>query len=96
MMITALFLLGTLTATPSANIPHSVHETAEAPAKAPRGRKPQDPNKVICKSEAVIGSRTNVKKTCHTRAEWRELEGNTTSNVREFQREGRANGTIGG
>jgi hypothetical protein len=33
-----------------------------------------DPNKVICRSQEVIGSRLATEKTCHTAAEWAQYE----------------------
>ena len=41
---------------------------ATSPASA--AKKPQDPNKVVCKTEADTTSRISRKRTCRTRAEW--------------------------
>lgn len=33
-----------------------------------------DPNQVVCRSEAEIGSRVSRRRVCRTRAEWQELQ----------------------
>jgi hypothetical protein len=33
-----------------------------------------DPNKVICRTDEVIGSRLQTEKTCHTAQEWAQYE----------------------
>jgi hypothetical protein len=38
------------------------------------GKKPEDPNKLICKFEENSGSRITRTKTCHTRAEWTQVQ----------------------
>ena len=88
MFISALLLL-------AAGEPLPAQPTAEAAKTKTERRDDRDPNKIICKREPVIGSRLNAKKKCHTRAEWREMELGTTKAVRDSQREGRANSTIG-
>lgn len=59
-------------------------------------KKEKDPNERICKREKVVGSLTGGKKTCHTRAEWEEMDMNARKGVREFQQDRRGNGTLGG
>ena len=33
-----------------------------------------DPNQIVCRSEAEIGSRLSRRRVCRTRAEWQELQ----------------------
>jgi hypothetical protein len=37
---------------------------------ASAGKKPEDPDKVVCKTDADSTSRITRKRTCRTRAEW--------------------------
>ncbi|WP_288412537.1 hypothetical protein [uncultured Sphingomonas sp.] len=34
---------------------------------------PDDPAKLICRREAVLGTHARRRKVCHTRAEWAEM-----------------------
>ena len=34
----------------------------------------QDPNRQICKSKPVVGSRLNKIRECHSAAEWQDME----------------------
>jgi hypothetical protein len=45
---------------------------APAAESAPRGR--DDPDREICKSKPVIGSRLKRVRECHTAAEWEDLK----------------------
>ena len=50
--------------------------TAAAPQDTPaapehRGRR--DPNRVICRSEPILGSRINMQRQCFTAAEWETM-----------------------
>jgi hypothetical protein len=53
-------------------------ETSPAPEQTARPAKPaklakDDPNRIICKREATIGSRVSAKKVCKTQADWKTL-----------------------
>lgn len=37
-------------------------------------KKPQDPNKILCRVESATTSRIAVNRVCHTRAEWKEID----------------------
>lgn len=45
-----------------------------ASAQETDSKKISDPNKVICRSEPVIGSRLQTTRTCLTRQQWLERE----------------------
>jgi hypothetical protein len=38
-----------------------------------KGRSGEDPNRQICKSQPVIGSRVARKRECHTAQQWEEM-----------------------
>lgn len=78
-------------AAPGAAETPSASEQAGTPAS-----KASDPNRKICRSEPIIGSLSRSKKTCRTRAEWKEMEAKGGSSFREFQDQNRANSTVGG
>ena len=42
--------------------------------------------KVICKTKKVTGSRTKVKRTCMTKAQWDELAERTKKSMDDFSR----------
>ena len=45
-----------------------------AAAEAPASAKPKyDPNRLVCESRAVIGSRLQRVRVCHTMLEWEEV-----------------------
>lgn len=52
---------------PAFDIPMDLMQTAA----------PDDDNRVICRRERLIGSRSNITRTCMTRRQWRELADNT-------------------
>ena len=47
---------------------------APALARPQTEKKPQDPNRVICRTNTVTGSRLATQKTCLTAPEWDRLE----------------------
>jgi hypothetical protein len=49
-----------------------------------------DPNKVICRTIAEIGSRLNRSRACHTAAEWEDLRRQASGNVEKIQAQSRA------
>ncbi|MES2444972.1 MAG: hypothetical protein V4574_19275 [Pseudomonadota bacterium] len=57
------------------------------PAIAQQGGKKtsKDPNRVICKTTDVIGSRLQTKRTCMTAAEWQILEREQRSTTERIQ-----------
>lgn len=46
----------------------------------------KDPDKVICKSEKMTGSRTKTRRICMTRAEWDGLSRATKKGMDDFNR----------
>ncbi|HET8613614.1 MAG TPA: hypothetical protein VFL92_12695 [Sphingomonas sp.] len=57
---------------------------AASPASAKNGSKTPDPNRVICRTQSVLGTRLKTIRTCHTQAEWEQLRHdvrNTTDRV---------------
>jgi hypothetical protein len=61
--------------------------TGETPAPVGAAAKK---DRLICRSETVIGSRLRGKRICRTKAEWVESEKQNTDAVREMQRTTRA------
>ncbi len=57
------------------------------PAAAKPGGKGDnlDPNKVICRSNEVIGSRLQTARTCLTRAQWKQQEAEQRRTVQRIQ-----------
>jgi hypothetical protein len=43
-------------------------------AAAEKPKKPYDPNREICKSKAVVGSRLQRIRECHTAQQWLEMK----------------------
>jgi len=74
-MRSALLLIAALTATSATAMPprHGDHSQTS------------DPNKVICHSEPVLGSRLQVNKTCHTAQEWADLRQQQRDTVERVQ-----------
>jgi len=62
---------------------------ATAPALAhPEGsdkHAPADPNKVVCKTEDVLGSRLQTQKQCMTVAQWTQLQHETYNTMDRVQ-----------
>jgi hypothetical protein len=52
----------------------------------------QDPNRVICRSEPVIGSRLQSKRTCLTSSQWAQMERDQRDTVDRVQRSGQRPG----
>ena len=44
-------------------------------------------DKLICRSEPVTGSRTQVKRTCMTQAQWDDLAERTRNGLRQFDQQ---------
>ncbi|MEM1196587.1 MAG: hypothetical protein AAGH57_10825 [Pseudomonadota bacterium] len=64
--------------------------TGPAPADEPvkEEAKKNDPDEIICRREAVVGSKFK-KKICATRAEWQTLADRARDTTHEFQRRGK-------
>lgn len=45
-----------------------------AAARPQTDKKPADPNRTVCRTTEVIGSRLNTRKTCMTAVQWDQLE----------------------
>jgi hypothetical protein len=54
-----------------------------AAAAAPANQTP-DPEKKICKTERVTGSRTRTQRICMTAAEWQQLAARTAQNIDRY------------
>ena len=84
----AIVLACACSSTPPAAGPAAAVAPAK-PAVAQAAAKPAkpvaDPNKVICHSDTPIGQHVPVE-TCHTRAEWAELNKAQSNDVRDVQR----------
>jgi len=69
---------------------------AAAPGGAPKSGK--DPNKMVCRSEAITGSRF-VQRVCRTNAQWDQTEQNAANYKREIEDrnglQGKASGPFG-
>lgn len=50
------------------------------------GQQPAKKEKMICKSEKVTGSRTKVRRTCMTQAQWDQLAESTKKGLDEMGR----------
>lgn len=50
----------------------------------------------ICRTTDRIGSRVSAVRTCHTKAEWDDMEAETRSSIRDFQEHRSGNPTNGG
>ena len=48
--------------------------SAPGSAAATKGDEARDPNREICKSRPVVGSRLKRVRECHTAAEWEDLK----------------------
>lgn len=58
-----------------------------APAMAQTApKKPADPNKMICRSEPVIGSRLESTRRCMTAQQWTDLQRETRQTIERVQR----------
>jgi hypothetical protein len=49
-------------------------QSAAAPAPAAKDKKAWDPNREICKSKPVLGSRLQRIRECHTAQQWLEMK----------------------
>ena len=47
-----------------------------------KDKKPVDPNKRVCRTEVATGSRF-ARSTCHTLAEWGQIDGTNGSDARD-------------
>jgi hypothetical protein len=49
-----------------------------------------NPNKIVCRTEAEMGTRVKRAKVCHTLAEWEDMRRQTDRNVEKIQAQARA------
>ena len=54
-------------------------------ARHSSGKLTGDPNRMICRSEEVVGSRLQTKKTCMTAVQWDQLEREQRASVERIQ-----------
>lgn len=66
----------------------SLASIAASPAADAAKKEASDPNKMICKRQAQIGSRLATKKTCMTAAQWEEARREDQQLLLEKQRNG--------
>ena len=59
---------------------------APALARPQTDKKQQDPNRVICRTEDVIGSRLMTKRHCMTAQQWSDLRQETRRSIERIQR----------
>jgi hypothetical protein len=63
-------------------------EPATSPAAATEeAAQPAPEEKMICRSEKITGTRSKVRRTCHTRAEWDAIAEATRKTMDFFYRE---------
>lgn len=63
----------------------AVLAAAPAEARKPRDVDPKDPNKMICRTEEVIGSRLASKRTCMTAQQWEDMRREQRTTVDRIQ-----------
>jgi predicted secreted protein len=59
------------------------------PAVAKEKADPNDPNRIICEKQEVLGSRLATKKVCMTAAEWKEQRAQDRQAIEKGQMEAR-------
>jgi hypothetical protein len=64
----------------------AVAHAASEPATTKRGPS-NDPNEVVCVSQAQIGTRLNRRRVCRTRAEWAEHQAEHKQEVERAQQQ---------
>ena len=50
----------------------------------PAAEKADDPQRLICKTQSVTGTRTLTKRTCLTAAQWRDQRGEAQKGLRDI------------
>lgn len=58
---------------------------AASASARPAEKKNLDPNRVVCRSEEVVGSRLQTRKTCMTAMQWDQLEREQRATVDRIQ-----------
>jgi invasion protein IalB len=61
---------------------------AQAPAPTPPVQmkgKDTDPNKVVCETQSVVGSRLATRRVCMTRAQWADLRSQDRQEIDKVQ-----------
>jgi hypothetical protein len=87
--MTPLILAAALSLIAASDVPQTA-PTSSTPA-ANSDKPKDDPDKVICRSQPVTGSRF-IKRVCHTRAEWAQMD----AQVQEMERQMREHSAITG
>lgn len=59
---------------------------AAAPMPASTGKKPMDPNRVVCRTEEVTGSHLASERKCMTLPQWKEYDRLQRESVDQAQR----------
>jgi hypothetical protein len=68
--------------------------TAKPAAASSAKNSPDD--KIVCRSTDTTGSRLEVRKECHTIAEWRDITQQSRDSVDDLQRRHLTTGAVGG
>ena len=84
-------VLGACATKPSRLLDNDPTNDSGTPVAAVVG-KTADPDREVCRREAVTGSRF-TKKICHTQAEWDRMRARAQSGTRDIQRLGGTTGT---
>jgi hypothetical protein len=94
MILQALAALAVLAGADATQTPSGANAAATdaAPAKAPNAK---DPDKVVCRTEAITGSRF-LQRVCHTQAEWDEMHREAELMQRESNQRPANSATTGG
>jgi hypothetical protein len=75
--------------------PVGAQTSAPAQPGAPAASK-DDPNRIVCEKEEVIGSRLAAKKICLTAAQWQEQKARHREQLEKFQQQNTSTGPGGG
>lgn len=89
--LSAAVLAGPVLAQPSAGAASPTPAPAEA--QASEAGEP-DPNRRVCRSTIVTGSRLGKRKVCRTAGEWRATDIANQQSIRELQRTGGHDGRV--
>ncbi|HXZ67113.1 MAG TPA: hypothetical protein VEH07_00835 [Alphaproteobacteria bacterium] len=85
-----LSMIGVLAALSACATPQQTPEQASAPAAttATPGTlaSAKDPDRIICKSQQITGTRLGAKRTCMKAREWDEFEYQQMKNTQGYQR----------
>jgi opacity protein-like surface antigen len=91
----ALMALVSATAASAADKQDNQDKAAASDQKASKAEKPKK-EKLICHSEPVTGSRTQVNRICHTAEEWDQIANQTRNNMDTLKESGSRGGEAAG